>query len=450
MKIRARFTILFAVIVGVILFFFSLSIYYLSENYRTNDFHSRLKDHAISKLKLLLVTAGDTESPLYNHLNENYKETVFIMDTSGLVLFRDTTSHIPTKSIIDRVILKGTYTYSEEGAEYIGFIYSYKHSTYILFASASDEYGMNYVRNLRKTLIVRGLILMLIIFLSGWLYAGYFLKPILNIVQQTEKISSSNLNYRLQTKNIDDEIEQLTTTFNKMLERLETSFKIQKRFVSNASHELRNPLTAISGQIEVALMKERGKEEYRTILDSILKEIKHLRTLSNNLLELAISDVETLFQNFTDIRVDEILWSIKDELSIEKPEYNIHIYFDEIVDNEWFLTCKGEENLLRTALKNIIDNACKFSNNKTVDIKLALEKTNILIYFKDSGIGIPESNLKNIFEPFHRGSNVQGIPGSGVGLSLVQRIVKLHSGRISINSKPNEGTTVELSLPHLS
>ncbi len=455
MKIRTRFTILFTVIVGVILFCFSFSIYYLSENYRQNDFHSRLQDRAIAKLKFIVIANEETGRFLLNSVEANnlhslINENIVIYDKNKKLLYRDTAAAIPSPSIFNSITSEKEYTYSVGDAECIGFVYPYKKNTYILFASASDKYGTNYVNNLKKILTVRGFILLIIIFFSGWLYAGRFLKPISKIIQQTDKITYSNLNQRLHAGNPSDEIGQLTATFNRMLERLETSFKIQKRFVSNASHELRNPLTAINGQIDVALLKDREKEEYKTVLQSVSSDIKGLRTLSNNLLELANSEVETLFQNFDEMRVDEILWNIRDEMAKQKPGFIVHINFEKLMDNEKYLTCKGEEKLLKTAFINIIDNACKFSDSKTVEIKITFEKANIILFFTDKGIGMPETYLKHIFEPFYRGSNTHGISGNGIGLSLVHRIIKLHSGKIFIRSKLNEGTTVEVVLPNLS
>ena len=454
MKIRTRFTLLFAAIVGVILFFFSFSIYYMSENYRQNDFHSRLQDRGIAKLKLLLDAKGDTENLSLNHIKENPfhsidNENFVIYDKNKTLLYRDTAGPTPSSAIINSIKSDKPHICSLTDAECIGFIYPYQESTYIIFSSGYDKHGMNYIANLQQILLFRGLILLLVIFISGWLYAGRFLKPISKIVQQAGKITYSNMNQRLSNGNTNDEIGQLTSTFNKMLERLETSFNAQKRFVSNASHELRNPLTAINGQIDVALMKDREKDEYIKTLQVISMDIKNLRTLTNNLLELANND-ETLLQHFEEVRIDEILWKIRDEIAKKTPKYTIHINFEKLMDSEKYLICKGDGKLLETAFINIIDNACKFSGNKSVEIKITSDKTNIIMFFIDKGIGMPETYLKHVFEPFYRGSNTHGIHGNGIGLSLVQKIVKLHSGKIFIHSKLNEGTTVELVLPNLN
>lgn len=457
MKIRTRFTLLFAMIVGIILFFFSFSIYYISETNRQNDFHERLKERAISKLKILSVTHDnkdnnilDNNSKVNHLLNTFSNENIAIFDSNGTLLYHETNKKIPPSEIIRFIQNNSHYSSSNKVEESTGFQYFYRGHNYILFSSASDIYGIKYINNLKKILVVRGIILLLIIFICGWLYAGYFLKPISDIVQQTSTISYNNLNQRLNARKADDEIGQLTTTINKMLARLEIAVTVQKRFVSNASHEIRNPLAAISGQIEVALLRERTKEEYKVILETIIKDIKNLIHLSNNLLELANTESENQQKHFRSIRIDELLWQIRDTLLKKNPECKLHIHYEKIIDNENFLTCKGDENLLKIAFINIIDNAFKFSNEKKICISINFDNTNIILRFVDTGIGIPDSYLKHVYEPFYRGSNTSGIAGHGIGLSLVQRIVKLHYGKISIHSKQNEGTTVELTFQNLS
>lgn len=453
MKIRTRFTLLFAAIVGVILFFFSFSIYYLSENYRQKDFQSRLQDRGIARVKLLTTANGETAGLSAGSIEEGQfhlinNENFVIYDENNILLYRDTDAVIPSAEIINSVNSEKPYISTQADNDCIGFNYTYRGKVFTIFSSGYDKHGMSYIANLKQILFFRGFILLLVIFISGWLYAGRFLKPISNIVQQAGKITYSNMSQRLTTGNTNDEIGQLTSTFNKMLERLEISFNSQKRFVSNASHELRNPLTAINGQIDVALMKDRQEEEYKAVLETVSKDIKNLRTLTNNLLELANND-ETLLLHFEEVRIDEILWKIRDEMTKQTPGYTIHINFEKLMDNEKYLTCKGDGKLLETAFINIIDNACKFSDSKSVEIRISSEKNNIILYFIDKGIGMPETYLEHIFEPFYRGSNTIGIHGNGIGLSLVQRIIKLHSGKIFIRSRLNEGTTVELVLPNL-
>lgn len=456
MKIKTRFTLLFTFIVGIMLSFFSIAILYLSEEYRQEDFHSRLKNRAIEKLELLNNANEESNSfsskkPLEEKsLHSLSDEQIAIYDENKNLIYTSDKLHPINSKLINCINGQGNYTWSKGNIEGYGFKHTEKEKKYFLFASATDIHGISYINNLKRILSIRLFIIILIVFLSGWTFARYFIRPIADIVNQAKNITSKNLSYRLKSKYIKDEIGQLTTAFNQMLGRLETAFTIQKRFVSNASHELRNPLTAISGQIDVALMKDRKKEEYRATLESVSTHIRNLRTLSNNLLELANTDVDYLFQNFDELRIDEILWDIQDEIKKQKSDCNIKVIFENITDDERKLSCKGNSKLLETAFINIIDNACKYSEDKTVEIKVVSERKNIVLFFTDHGIGMPEAYLNHIFEPFYRGDNTHGIPGKGIGLSLVKGIIKIHSGKVFIRSVLNEGTTVEIVLPNLS
>lgn len=444
---------IFTIVVGVIMYFFSFAIYYLSEDHRENDFTLRLKESAIVKLKLLDSSSGFSNSTDLKNQFENSavlsNEKILIYNSDFKVLYADSII-LPLNEIKEKLKDNREFKYKTNRIDIIGFDYNYKDENFIILASATDTQGISYINFLKKLLVVRGGIIVIIIIISGWLYAGSFLKPIADIVDQTNEITDTNLNKRLDARNTKDEVGKLTSTLNQMLERIEVSFKAQKRFISNASHEMRNPLTAINGQIEVALIKDRENQEYKAILESISVDIKELILLVNNLLDLANSDVLNLTQNFGEIRIDEVLWSIQEDLTKKNSACKIKIDFEHLPDNERELVCKGEEKLLKTAFKNIIDNACKFSNNQQVSVRITFLKDHIKISVMDKGIGIPESYFEHIFEPFHRAGNAARIPGNGVGLTLVQKIIKIHGGKLVVKSKLGEGTTVEIELPKLT
>ncbi|HBX50239.1 MAG: hypothetical protein A2275_13410 [Bacteroidetes bacterium RIFOXYA12_FULL_35_11] len=455
MKIRTQFTLLFTIIVATILLLFSLMIYFSSAGYREFDFNSRLKERAITNVKLL-VTVDEVDSVLLKIIEKNnvYKlpfEDITIYDENKKMLFSNDIIPISLDDeTFSQIMREKEMYYSVGDTEKLGIEYHHKKEKFIVIASALDKFGRRKISNLRQILWIGGFVCILIILFSGWIYAGRFLKPISKVIQQVDKITLTKLNLRLDEGNKKDEIGQLAITFNRMLERLDTAFTLQKKFVSNASHELRTPLTSISGQIDVTLMNERDSEQYKKILISISEDIKNLRNLSNNLLELAHSDVEVLFQKFEEIRIDEILWNARELLIKRNPKYHIKIDFEKQPDQEHFLCVKGNEKLLLSAFVNIFDNACKFSADITADVKVSFSDTHIFIFTLDKGIGISEADMKNIFEPFYRGENAMGHSGHGIGLSLTQKIITLHSGEIIFNSVLNQGTTVKVSLPNFS
>ena len=221
-----------------------------------------------------------------------------------------------------------------------------------------------------------------------------------------------------------------------------------KNFIANASHELRTPLTAITGQLEVILMKERNEEEYRETMTSVLDDMKSLNNTSNRLLLLAQASSETSKVDFNPTRIDDLLWQAQQEIVKRNPDYLIEVGFSDTMEEEAQLTVTGNDQLLKTAVGNLMENGCKYSNHHKVQVLIEPKKKVLHVHFSDNGIGISPNDLKQIFEPFHRGSNALGYKGHGIGLSLVDRIVQLHGGRIEVTSEVGKGTSFKLILPY--
>jgi signal transduction histidine kinase len=232
-----------------------------------------------------------------------------------------------------------------------------------------------------------------------------------------------------------------------MLGRLETSFSMQKDFIANASHELRTPLTSINGQLDVLMMKDRTKEEYRVALGSVLEDIKSLIDLSNRLLLIARASAESSVNMFKKIRIDEVLWQAREEMIKHNINYCVNIRLDESLTDFDQMVADGDEYMLKVAVSNIIENGCKYSPDHTVEIKFGYQGNNIEVRFEDRGIGISAEDLRKVFEPFYRGNNTISYSGSGIGLTLVNRIIMNHKGTIRIDSEINRGTTVTVVLP---
>jgi signal transduction histidine kinase len=268
-----------------------------------------------------------------------------------------------------------------------------------------------------------------------------------NVVRQVSGISASNLNMRVDEGNGRDEISQLAKTFNDMLNRIEQSFITQKKFIDNASHELRTPLTAISSQLEVTLMNDRNAEDYKYCLQSVQEDIRSMINLTNQLLMLARADTVGASASLMDIRLDELLWQARADLIKANSDYKIQIILSEEIDDEKALTVKGYDSLLRNAIKNLMDNGCKYSADKKIIITLLTEPNYTVIRFIDQGIGIPAEDLKQVTQPFYRGQNASSYSGHGIGLSLVEKIIQLHHFELAIKSELNVGTTVEIRIP---
>ena len=276
------------------------------------------------------------------------------------------------------------------------------------------------------------------------------MSPISKIIRQVENITASNLNLRLESGNEKDEISRLAQTFNQMLIRLETSFKLQQNFVSSASHELRTPFTIILGEIELTLMKEREKDYYKKVLLDIYTTTKELSNLTNDLLSLAQASKDILHVKLEPIRIDELLFQIQNDLTKQKKDLHIEFKNIKLTKSEKDLIIMGNRQLIKTAFANIINNACKYSNNKTVYIDLKVVANRIRIRFIDHGLGIPKEDISKIFEPFYRSDNAKTNPGNGLGLPLTKIIINTHKGKILVESTVGEGSIFTVLLPNLN
>ncbi|QHT68758.1 HAMP domain-containing protein [Rhodocytophaga rosea] len=452
MNIKRKLAIQFALIVASILLMFSLAVYFSSAQYRKNEFSSRLKDKALNIAKLL-IDVDEVDNTLLKVINRNTislpEEKVIIYNYLNEEIYNSKEENgdsIPV-ALLNQIRLDNEIYYREAKKEVIGLLYPGKYKRYIVVASATDTFGLSKLRNLQYVLVFVFFISVAITIAAGWLFASQALKPISKIVTDVNNISASNLHARLGEGNRRDEIANLAIIFNKMLERLETAFHIQKNFVANASHELRTPLTSVTSQIQVALLKERKGEEYEKVLQSILEDVNGLSKLSNDLLELAQMDLENKKITVNPLRLDELLIESIEALTEIKHHYQISFEYDLLAEDEEKLTIVGSETLLKSALINLIDNACKFSNGLPATVRLGEEPGYLKIKIIDKGIGISKEELSHVREPFYRADNSSNIKGHGLGLSLTDKIIKLHKGKLDIESRIDDGTTITVLFP---
>jgi signal transduction histidine kinase len=447
MKIRTRLAIQFTLIVATLLFVFASAIYYFASTYRENDFYERLSEKALNYGKLSievddphLVEVFD-KNTIYLH-----NEKIIVFDASNHQIFN---THHSSASVDPEKLReareKKEIRYTNDENEVLAMLYpSVNKHEFVVVVSAHDKTGLNQLNNLKIILIAGLFICVLVTVIAGWLYARQALHPIALVIEQVEKITASNLSERVDQGNGKDEIGRLALTFNNMLARIQKAFEVQRSFVSNSSHELRTPLTSITGQLEVALMSSRKPEEYEHVLQSVLEDIRNLNKLANSLLELAQAGMDSSAIQMQSLRIDELLWKTRNEILKSNSEFNIRMEVTEFPQDEHLLTIKGNMYLLRIALVNIIENACKFSPDNSVHILFKVTDAHVQISFLDKGIGITKEELAKISEPFYRGTNAKEYPGHGLGLALTFRIIDLHKGRLRIDSKVNEYTHVDI------
>lgn len=455
MQIKYRITLVFSLIVTVILFLFCVALYLFSYQDMVERFNDRLLNKAHSTLDLIL-------SPKFGHdiiqmINETSpssleKKSVYVLDYMHGRNFVFNDKGIGPMKITDNVINKVTkgrpYYYKDGDRDAVALEYVDKKNNYVVVVAAYDQDRANWLSKLKLILVVCMLLSIFIVIFTGYVFSLGLIRALSEFTHKIKHISSEKFSLRLETGKGKDELQQLAITINDLLDRLQSSFNLQRRFIDNASHELSTPLASIASQMDVALQRERSSEEYKKALLSINDDVKRLSMLVRSLLEIAKVSGSMGGTELTSVRIDELLMRMPADLKKISPMYDVNIKFDELPENESALIIYGNEHLLYSAIKNIVHNACKFSEDKRAELVLSFTGSDIVIVIKDKGPGIDEHDMKHIFQPFYRSHRTQSyVSGAGLGLSLAQRILGLHKGTIGVESKIGEGTNFIINIP---
>lgn len=450
-NIRSRLTYQFIVLVSAVLLFFSFGVYFFSKLYLEKRFYKRLQDRAITTTTLLFdIQAADTTVlKLVNvsdrELLTNESISVYNESLAQFIFFThpsDTSFH---QKLLPLVVSKNLTTYTKyNGYQVLGIHLTNEGKGNWVIVSAIDQNGQEALRDLKKILVVMVCVGILLLGISGWIFANRALAPVSGIIRQVNQIFPRNVKKRVEYPNPDDEIGVLVATFNQLLDRIEEALITQKMFIANVSHELKNPLTKIYSQIEIALLQKRSPEAYEKSLKSLQEDTRTLTQLTNTLLNLATVVANAENVKYTPIRLDELLWEAKTQLQKWHEEYQIQLNFTDFPDDEEALIIQGNEASMKVVFMNLMDNACKFSDNKTAIVTFVSSASEISISFFNKGSVIPKSDIPYIFQPFYRSNaSAQSVKGHGVGLAIVAQIIRLHNGEVNVKSTP-EGTTFTL------
>lgn len=449
MKVRDRLSLQFTLMFAILLLIVLAGIYLLENNNREISFYQKLEGRALVAGELYLAQDNMSIQSFKEVLKE-YPQTLpgehirIYNDRYQPVFIKEDTLHWPT-SLIQKVTQKKKVFFSRGKEQVVGIYYVDNSGDFVIIASATDEGGRENLGKLAWIMFFSYLCSLFITFFLGRIFARIALRPITNTIDNVKIIRATSLNKRLPVSKLsDDEINQLSVTINTLLEHLEQSFNDQQAFITNASHELRTPLTSILGNAEISLKSERSPEEYKNTLLGIIKDTVRLNDILNSLFELAQVTINSPLEK---IRLDELLWSVVDEVKEKYNKGGVITLDYNLPDDEKKITIQGNPSLLFIALGNILKNAVKFSGGKEVNCKMQCNANEVVISIIDSGIGINPGEFGKIFQPFYRSENARPFEGSGIGLPLAQKIIRLHNGRTEVLSEQNKGTEFKIILP---
>jgi heavy metal sensor kinase len=288
---------------------------------------------------------------------------------------------------------------------------------------------------------------------GGYFLARQSLSPVVAMSTQASRIGSENLYERLKVENAQDELGHLAMSFNELLDRISQSFERQRRFIADASHELRTPVAILCGEAEVTLAeKKREETEYRESLNILLDESKRLKHIVEDLFTLARADAGQYPLAPTKFYLDELAAECARNVRTLALAKNITLHCETPKE----LAVTADEELVRRMILNLLDNAIKYTpDGGTVTIASGEQNSDYFVSVKDTGPGIPAALRERVFERFFRVDKARARSendggGAGLGLSIASWIAQAHRGRVELTRSDESGSTFTIFLPTLS
>lgn len=450
-KLAVNSTVLFACTLG----FLMTGAFLLFRSHMKDLYYDNLEDHAMTTALFYFERdeIKEMNSQRYHQIelqyNRIYNESIRVYEvkTRKLYVQDNLDYHLSDQDfkIIEKEKIR---TFSRGDRQFVGVLYKDNQGDFIIVVSGIDRAGSQQLELLGLLFILLFLVGIPINYLLGRFLAQQTFRPFNQVMAKVNTITTENLHSRLEMpqRKGEDEIKELISTFNYLLERLQSGIAIQNNFLKNASHELKTPLTIIIGDIDVSLQHPRTNAQYEDILRSLKKDTLHLKAILEGLLVLSGLELSEP-QQMLRVRVDEILWNVLEKKAIEYGESKVSVDLNDVADLEALLNITANKHLLFIALYNIIDNAIKFSAPALVQVVVTKIEAKLVIKIIDQGPGISESDKESIFELFFRSDRTRHIKGQGLGLYITMEILKRHHIAVEVDSELEKGTTIFLIFP---
>lgn len=474
-SVRVRLTIWYTAVMTCVLMVLVLATYVLLQRNAIRRTDATVVEQADSFLKTVnaeirdQAVQGNLEGAVNVAIAEHrFRETLFIvMDENGRVvassaqggpdgsvsedsagsLLRSATRAVRGKN--RETPFRTVHTGGRDYRSYVrDFSIEGRSSTLLVLQSLKPQ--EEFLETLTRTF---ALAIPLAILLAGW--GGYFLarrslSPVVAMSTQASRIGAENLYERLKVDNPHDELGHLATSFNALLDRIGQSFERQRRFIADASHELRTPVAILCGEAEVTLAEtKREEEEYRESLNILLEESKRLKHIVEDLFTLARADAGQYPLAPAKFYLDELAAECARNVRALASAKKIALQCETPKE----LPVTADEELIRRMILNLLDNAIKYTpGGGTVTIASGERNPEYFISVQDTGPGIPSPLRDRIFERFFRVDKARARPendggGAGLGLSIASWIAKAHGGRVELTRSDESGSTFTIFLP---
>ncbi len=443
MKIRIKMTLWYTLLTSILLAIF-LPILYQTISISLLSSEKNLLQAAMSQTIMNIDYESDSASLfIWNDPETSYDLPTLIWDADHELVY----SHRSSQWLFDIPFIEDKMRkISKDGSNWIlydNIAYDDgKLAAKIRICSSLENIEATLRNTLLEILIVVLPIYFLVTILGGLLIAKRALRPISNITALAKSIESSDLSKRITEINCKDEVGELAETFNGMLNHLEQSFQNEKRFASDASHELRTPVSVIMANAEMSLAMEQNTETQKT-LSIILNECHHMNVIISQLLMLTRGMEGKYTPKFEQTSLNVIIDTVLEQLFDLAEDNSITLLNTTEKEYQLFM----DQSLITQMMLNLVTNAVKYGNHGGhVWINAKDLDGFLIITITDDGIGIDKENLPFLFDRFYRVDKSRDRNGSGLGLSIVKWIVEKHNGKITVCSEIDKGTTFSIIL----
>lgn len=448
MQIKTKLTLTYFIVTALMLMLALAWIYLSFKRQMEKQFYLSLRTNALMTLSMVEKSDyGFNQESLYSADEKpmlSVKDNILIYNDLDQLVFSFMAEPAINKSIVDKIQRDGEYIFSLGDSKAIGINYKTTGGKeYVLIGKG--YFNSEELKSLRDILLWTFFIFLVITAIAGYFNARRAMMPIKKVIHDMDSILPDQLDSRISEGTNHDEISHLAKAFNNLLTRIEEAFNIQKGFMSFISHEVRNPIASIISRIEVHLMKDRTIEEYKACMEPILHDARELEQMATQLMQLTRITTGTEQIVFKPFRFDDMIWDISASMKTIYPEYKMRMEIQEMPQDAEKLIITGNETLLKTALSNLIENACKYSFDHTATVRIYIDEQQFLsVDVLDHAHIISEAERTLIFKPFYRSNAHTKIKGSGIGLSLVALIMKVHKFPMAISNDGSSGNVFTL------